>query len=142
LYTVPDNAPARCPGAAATATPAATPDTEAGNVRFGLLINPDLTVHAPRTRFGIHQMVAWIARFSRPVTSGKLSFGIWRDECGQWMRVYISPHIPYNPGIKLHTRGILPALRLEYGIIHPGTYQVRYVNGRSTLATGRFILTG
>lgn len=139
LYTVPDTAPHCAPGMAAT-TPAPTPTALAGSVRFGTSINPNFTVHSPRTTFGIPQMVAWIAHFAHPIHTGTLHFEIWRDECGRWVRVYAGPHIPYAPDQTFQTRGIVPALRLEYKIIQLGTYQVRYVNKGTVVARGTFIL--
>lgn len=139
LFTVPDNAP-RCQAGATAPTPAPTPVALPGTVRFGTSINPNYTVHNPRITFTIPQIVAWIAHFSHPISTGRLHFGIWRNECGRWVRVYNGPPIPYAPHQKFHTRGILPALRLEYKIIQLGTYQVRYLNNRAVVAEGTFIL--
>jgi hypothetical protein len=36
----------------------------------------------------------------------------------------------------------VPALRLEYRIIHPGTYQVRYLDSGSVIAAGTVRLVG
>jgi hypothetical protein len=139
VFSIPDTAP-RCPAGYVAPTPAPTPAALPGTVRFGTSINTNLTVHDPQVAFGVHQMVAWIAHFSHPITSGTLRFEIFRSECGRWARVYTGPAIPYGPGQRLHTRGILPALRLEFQIIHLGTYQVRYVNSGSTVARGVFVL--
>lgn len=139
LYTVPDTAP-RCASGASAPTPAPTPSALPGSVRFGAYINPNFTVHQPRTMFGIHQTLAWIAHFSHPIAAGRLYFGIWRDECGRWVRVYTGGTIPYGPGQPIHTRGIVPALRLEYHIIQLGTYQVRYLDNRRVVARGTFTL--
>lgn len=139
LFTVPDTAP-RCPSGFSAPTPAPTPVALPGTVRFGTLINPNDTVHNPRNVFAIPQMVAWIAHFSHPIRTGRLHFEIWRSECGRWVRVYTGAPIPYAPHQKFHTRGIIPALRLEYKIIHLGTYQVRYLNNGSVVARGTFVL--
>lgn len=141
LFTVPDTVP-RCPSSYPGATLEPTPVSLPGTVRFGTSINPNLTVRGPRTTFGIHEMVAWIAHFSHPLRSGQVTFQIRRDECGRWVRVYASAPLPYNPGLRYHTRGILPALRLEYRIIHPGTYQVRYLDTTSVIAAGTVRLAG
>jgi hypothetical protein len=138
-FTVPDSAP-HCQSAAPAPTPAPTPVALPGTVRFGTLINPNYTVHNPRVAFAVPQMVAWIAHFSHPIRTGRLHFEIWRMECGQWVRVYSGPNIPYAPRQTFHTRGILPALRLEYKIIQLGTYQVRYLNNGAVVARGTFIL--
>lgn len=139
LFTVPETGP-RCVSGAAAPTPAPTPVALPGTVRFGTSINPSYTVHNPRIAFGIPQMVAWIAHFSHPINTGRLHFEIWRNDCGGWTRVYTGPSIPYAPNQKFHTRGILPALRLEYKIIQLGTYQVRYLNNGSVVARGTFVL--
>jgi hypothetical protein len=138
-YTIPDRAP-RCAPGVTTPVPAPTASALSGSVRFGTSINPNLTVHDPRTSFGIHQMVAWIARFSHPINSGHLNFVLVRNECGRWVRVYTGANIGYSPNQKWQTRGIVPALRLEFQIIHLGTYQVRYVNRGAVVAEGMFIL--
>lgn len=138
-FTVPDTAP-HCQSAAPALTPAPTPAALPGTVRFGTFINPNYTVHNPRIAFGVPQMVAWIAHFSHPIRAGHLHFGIWRNECGRWVRVYTGGPILYVPGQKFHTRGIVPALRLEYKIIQLGTYQVRYLNNGAVVARGTFIL--
>ncbi len=139
LFTVPDTAP-HCSSSVTPPTPAPTPTALSGTVRFGTSINPNYTVHQPRIAFAIPQMVAWIAHFSHPISSGRLHFEIWRSECDRWARVYTGPPIPYAPGQKFHTRGVLPALRLEYKIIQLGTYQVRYLNNGTVVARGTFIL--
>jgi hypothetical protein len=139
LFTIPDTAP-HCSAGVRVPTPAPTPVALPGSVRFGTLINPNYTVHNPRIAFNIPQMVAWIAHFSHPIRTGQLHFEIWRNECGRWVRVYTGAPIPYAPSQKFHTRGIIPALRLEYKIIQLGTYQVRYLNNGAVVARGTFIL--
>lgn len=137
-FTVPDTGPP-CPSNSSVPTPAPTPTTLSGTVRFGTIINPNLTVHNPRIAFGIHQMMAWIAHFSHPINSGLLHFEIFRNECGRWVRVYTAANIAYAPDQRWHTRGIAPAFRLEFRIIQLGTYQVRYLNHGSIVAEGEFV---
>jgi hypothetical protein len=138
LFTVPDTAPP-CPPGSTVPTPGPTPTSQSGTVRFGTIINPNLTVHHPRTTFGIHEMLAWIAHFSHPIKSGLLHFELFRNECGRWVRVYKAANIAYAPNQRWTTRGIVPALRLEFRIIQLGTYQVRYLNRGSVVAQGEFV---
>jgi hypothetical protein len=138
-FTVPDSAPP-CPYGISTPAPVPTPTSRSGTVRFGTSIDTDMRVHGRRTTFRVHQTVAWIAYFSHPIKSGQLYFQIRRDECGRWVSVYTGPNIPYSPDQTIHGRGIVPALRLEFQIIHLGIYQVRYINHRTVVAQGVFLL--
>jgi hypothetical protein len=97
--------------------------------------------HSPRTVFGVHDFVAWIAHLSQPLKTGLMHFEIYRNECGKEKRVYKSLHFAYAPGEHIETRGIAPALRIAYKVIHPGTYTVKYFNHGEVIASGTFILT-
>jgi hypothetical protein len=84
--------------------------------------------------------VAWIAHFTHPIRAGRLHFQIRRNECGRWVSVYTGANIPYSPDQTIHGRGIVPALRLEFQIIHLGTYQIRYLDSGRVVAQGTFVL--
>lgn len=115
-----------------------------GKVIFGTGYTAKFAVVRPRSSFGLHDTVAWVAYLSHKAETATLSLTFLKREggcAGGWPLATLPVRIQHRDANVVANNITVPSL-LAIGATLPGRYAVRYSRGPTGLATGQFELRG